>query len=123
VDDVEAEDQRDAQAGAGDGLALEAVGQGRVPDEEQRADVAVVEFVLHHGGLPGHGASLGREGGQGVLVGQFTGAEIEVLGELAGLLLDGQPGEQIVRPLLGGEGCVLVGQLGHGRPNLLVRGR
>jgi hypothetical protein len=90
VDDVEAEEQRDAVPAALQREALQPVGLGRVRDEQQRAGATAPQRALDLARLvvtdPDAGTDLG--------VRQRT--EVEQLGQLPGLLLDGELREQLL---------------------------
>jgi len=116
VDHVEAEDDRDAQPGAGESLALQLVREGRVLDEQQRAGGAGLQRGLDHRRLLGGLTGLLRQCGEGGLVGELTGPEVEVLRELARLLGESEPTEQIVGSFGRAQRGVEVGQVGHRWP-------
>ena len=82
VDHVEAEQRRDAVPVALDRQPLEPVGLGRVGDEQQRPDLAARE-----GGLDQRGLLRRRQLAASLGVRVREAAEVEVLRQLAGLLL------------------------------------
>ena len=112
VDDVEAEEQRDAQPRVLDGAALQAVGQRGVAHEQHRADGARAHAPGHHPRAPGIGLLLGRQRGDVEIVGHLLRREEEELGQLTRLLLHRHAPEQVLDAL--GDGKVRVSvRLGH----------
>jgi hypothetical protein len=115
VDDVEAEQRRDAQAVALDREPLEPVDVGGIGLEQQRPDAPAAERLLHRAGL------LLTVDPQRRLVRRPRGeAEVEVLGQLPRLLLGGHAAQQLVgsRPDIGAD-ITGVGTVPHPGPGLL----
>ena len=83
----------DAEPAAVDREPLQAVGLRRVGDEQERAGLASSESRLDHCRLSGESDTADR-----LRVGGRHGAEVEVLGELPGLLGRRHPGDQLIDP-------------------------
>ena len=81
MDDIEAEQQRDAETVARQRQPLESVDLGRIGQEQQRSCLAAPERLLDLAGL---GVQVQSEGGFGG--GRCRQAEVEVLRQLPGLL-------------------------------------
>ena len=120
VDDVEAEDQRDAEAAFLDGKTLQSVGRRHLFDEERRAGTTPDDGILDHVRVIAQRVFLVRMHIRRVdAVGR---TEVEILRQLAGFLLKGEPGKQVGDALLDGEGGVAV-CVGHdARDFRVVRG-
>ena len=122
VDDVIAEDEGDAVGALLDGDALERVDGIGVAHEEQAAGPPGAHLALDHLGLGEDlPVLLGKAVGGGAGLGGRAreqrgehGAPIEVLGELAGLLLQAQAGQQVLDALVDGRGRVEVEGAGGG---------
>ena len=80
VDDVEADQQRDAETVALDGEPLKAIDLGRIGEEQQRTGNALLQLQLHHLGLV-----VGIE--VQYLLHTFGQTEVEILSQLPGLLV------------------------------------
>ena len=94
VDHVKPEQDRDPVPVARDGQPLQPVDLRRVGDEQQRADLPPGQRRLDVGLLPGGGPGRIRSG-----VLRRREAEVEVLGELPGLLRHRHLGDQRVNAL------------------------
>lgn len=115
VDDVEAVNQRDAPAPALDGHPLQAVGLGRVLDEQERAGPTPLKRGLHHPGLLREDAVLLGDGVAVDPLGRFgRETEVEVLRQLACFLFQRESAEQIIYPRVDGQERALVSELRHG---------
>lgn len=93
VDHVEPEQRGNAEPAALDREPLQPVRLGRVGDEEQGAGLATSESRLDHRALTGE-----RDPTDRLRVGAGQCAEVEVLGELSGLLGHRHAGDQLVDP-------------------------
>jgi len=93
VDHVEAEQRGNPVPIALDHEPLQAIGLRRVGDEQQGAGLAAADRLLDHLRLTGQAQLVGC-----VNVGLGHATEVEVLGELPGLLRRRHVGDQLVDP-------------------------